>query len=65
MAKKYSSLCPEITSPSAPEKQQSNAASNPRVYRGLCLAFSVASIFSATNQKRSSDCHGWRLTIGS
>jgi hypothetical protein len=64
MAKKYSSVWPKITSPFAPEKQQSNAASIPHVYRELCLAFPVASIFSATSQKRPSGCHSWRLTLG-
>ena len=39
MAKKYSSLCPKITSPFAPEKQESNATSNPHIYQELCLAF--------------------------
>jgi hypothetical protein len=32
---------------------------------GIVLTVSVASIFSATNQKRSSGCQGWRLTVGS
>jgi hypothetical protein len=58
MAKKHLSLRRKITSPFAPEKHQSNAALNPHIYRELCIAVSVASIFSATIQKRSSGCHG-------
>jgi hypothetical protein len=39
MAKKYWSVGPKITSPFAPEKHQSNAASNPHIHRELCLPF--------------------------
>ncbi len=65
MAKKYSSVPSKITSPFAQVKRKSNAASNPHIYPGIVLTVSVASIFSATSQKRSSGCHGWRLTVGS
>jgi len=40
MAKKYSSVRPKIKSPFAQEQQKSTAASNPHIYRGLCLPFS-------------------------
>jgi len=32
---------------------------------GNCAYRFRGKYFSATNQKRSSGCHGWRLTIGS
>ena len=39
MAKKYSSILPQDRSPFAQEKQKSTAASNPHIYRELCLPF--------------------------
>jgi hypothetical protein len=46
MAKKYSSVCPKITSPFDPEKHQSNAASNPHICRELCFAFRGGQVLS-------------------
>jgi hypothetical protein len=36
-----------------------------RIFVGNCAYRFRGKYFSATNQKRSSGCHGWRLTIGS
>jgi hypothetical protein len=36
-----------------------------RIFVGNCAYRFRGKYFSATNQKRSSGCYGWRLTIGS
>ena len=36
-----------------------------RIFVGNCAYRFRGKYFSATNQERSSGCHGWRLTIGS
>ena len=36
-----------------------------RIFVGNCAYRFRGKYFSATNQKRSSGCHGWRLTVGS
>ncbi len=56
MAKKYSSVRPKITSPLAEIQCSLESAYLP----GIVLTVSVTSIFSATSQKRSSGCQGWR-----
>ncbi len=63
MAKKYSSVRPKITSPFAQEKQKSTASN--RIFAGNCAYRFCGKYFLGNPKKRSSGCHGWRLTIGS
>ena len=62
MAKKYSSLCPKVTSPFAQEKQQSNTTSNPQIY--LCLVFPCKYVLG-NQSKAFVMLSGLALTVGS